>query len=158
VREELGGWLQGPGGGGAGETGVPGERLGLPAEGPGSLAGFGPRFGAYVVDGVLANLLTGVPALFGVTMSQSARGLVVYGIFLLEELLLLSLTGQTVGMRLFGFGVVRVPGGGRQRFRFVLVRTVLLGLLLPVFFVDRDVRGLHDRAAGTAPVRMARRG
>jgi uncharacterized RDD family membrane protein YckC len=110
-----------------------------------------------VVDGILANLLAGVPALFGVAMSSSARGLVVYGIFLLEELVLLSLTGQTVGMRLFGFGVARVPGGGRQRFPLVLVRTVLLGLLLPVFFVDRDMRGLHDRAAGTATIRTPRR-
>jgi uncharacterized RDD family membrane protein YckC len=137
--------------------GTPGERLGLPAEGPGSLAGFGVRFGAYVIDGILANLLAGVPALFGVAMSGSVRGLAVYGAFLLEELVLLTLTGQTVGMRLFGFGVARVPGGGRQGFPRVLVRTVLLGLLLPVFFVDRDLRGLHDRAAGTATVRVARR-
>jgi uncharacterized RDD family membrane protein YckC len=156
VRQELGRWLEGPGALRADQGGTPGERLGLPAVGPGSLATFGARLGAYVVDGVLANLLAGVPALFGVAIGGSARGLLVYGIFLLEELVLLSLVGQTVGMRLFGFGVARVPGGGRQRFSLILVRTVLLGLLLPVFFVDRDLRGLHDRAARTAPVRAGR--
>jgi uncharacterized RDD family membrane protein YckC len=149
--------LEGPGSVRADPGGTPGDRLGLPAEGPGSPARLGARFGAYVVDGILANLLAGVPALFGVALSGSARGLVVYGVFMLEELVLLSLTGQTVGMRLFGFGVARVPGGGRQRFSLVLVRTVLLGLLLPVFFVDRDMRGLHDRAAGTATIRTPRR-
>ena len=132
---------------------TPGERLGLPAAGPGSLAGVGARLGAYVVDAILANLLAGVPAVFGAGYDASLRGVVIYGIFLIEELVLLSLTGQTVGMRLLGLAVTRVPGGGRQRFRFLLVRTLLLGLLIPVFLVDRDLRGLHDRAAGTAPVR-----
>jgi uncharacterized RDD family membrane protein YckC len=131
----------------------PGERLGLPASGPGSLASFGARVGAYLVDAVLANLLAGVPAVFGVGYDASLRGLLVYGIFLLEELVLISLTGQTIGMRVFGVVVARVPGGGRQRFAFLLIRTVLLGLLVPVFLIDRDMRGLHDRAAGTAPLR-----
>jgi uncharacterized RDD family membrane protein YckC len=81
----------------------------------------------------------------------------VLGIFLLEEFVLLSLTGQTVGMRVFGIGVARVRGGGRQRWPLILVRTILLTLLIPAFLVDRDMRGLHDRAAGTAPVRVARR-
>jgi uncharacterized RDD family membrane protein YckC len=158
VRRELGGWLEGPGttrDGGAG--GIPGERLGLPASGPGSLAGFGPRLGGYVIDAVLANLLAGVPAILGLTYPAADRGLVVLLVFLLEEFVLLSLAGQTVGMRLFGIGVVRVPGGGRQRWPLILVRTVLLTLLVPVFLVDRDMRGLHDRAAGTAPVRVPRR-
>ncbi|WP_076821718.1 RDD family protein [Pseudofrankia asymbiotica] len=155
MRRELGRWLEGPGL--SSPAGTPGDRLGLPADGPGSMVGYGARFGGYVVDAVLANLLAGVPVLFGATYGDSTRGLVVLGIFLLEELVLVSLTGQTVGMRLFGFGVVKVPGGGRARFPFVLVRTLLLALLIPLFLVDRDMRGLHDRIAGTAPVKAARR-
>jgi len=157
VRRELGGWLEGPGLPSKEGT-PPGERLGLPASGPGSLAGYGARFGGYVVDAVVANLLAGVPVLFGASYPASARGVVVLGIFLLQELVLVSLTGQTVGKRLFGFGVVRVPGCRRASFLSVLVRTLLLALLIPVFLVDRDLRGLHDRAAGTAPIRAPRGG
>jgi uncharacterized RDD family membrane protein YckC len=153
VRRELGSWLEGPGLPGGGDTSE--GRLGLPASGPGSPASYGARFGAYVVDAVLANLLAGVPILFGASYGSSARGLIVLAIFLVMELALVSLLGQTVGKRLFHFGVVRVPSGARATFGPVLVRTLLLGLLIPVFLVDRDMRGLHDRAAGTAPVRLA---
>jgi len=34
-----------------------------------------------------------------------------------------------------------------------LVRTLLLGLVIPAVVTDDDGRGLHDRAAGTVVVR-----
>jgi uncharacterized RDD family membrane protein YckC len=154
MARELGGWLEGPG---LPSNDAPGSGLGLPRSGPGSVASVGARFGAYVVDGILANLLAGVPVLVGLVYSPNVRGVVVLAAFLLEEFILVSVTGQTVGMRLFGFRVVRVPGGAPARWPWIALRTVLLGLLIPIFLVDRDLRGLHDRAAGTAVVRVARR-
>jgi uncharacterized RDD family membrane protein YckC len=131
----------------------PGTRLGLPAEGPGSVVGFGPRLVAYLVDGLVANLLVGVPYLIGVRYSTDVRGLAVYLAFLLEELVLVGLSGQTIGMRMAGIRVVRVRDSGRQTWPWIVVRTLLLALLVPAFIWDRDLRGTHDRAAGTVVVR-----
>lgn len=127
-------------------------RLGLPVDGPGSVAGFGARLGAFIVDGILANLLVGVPYLFGVRYSSDGRGFAILLAFLLEEFVLVSVAGATIGMRLFGIRVVRAAGG-RPGWPWIGVRTLLLALLVPVFIWDRDQRGSHDRAAGTVVIR-----
>ncbi|SNQ48916.1 Putative membrane protein/domain (fragment) [Frankia canadensis] len=115
--------------------------------------GFGPRLGAYLIDAVVANLIVGVLFLAGVRYSADVRGLAIYLVFLLEEFLLVSTTGQTIGMRLLGIRVIRVRDRGLQSWPWIGVRTLLLALLVPVVVWDRDLRGLHDRAAGTAMVR-----
>ncbi|WP_370651643.1 RDD family protein [Frankia sp. Cj3] len=155
VGRALGNWLEGPQ---LPRDSPPGVRLGLPAEGSGAVAGFGHRLAAFTVDAIVANLLVGVPVLFGVRYSVDARGLAVYLAFLLEEFVLIAANGQTIGMRLAGIGVIRVRDHGRAGWRWVAVRTVLLGLLVPAFIWDRDLRATHDRAAGTVVVRDAGRG
>ncbi len=117
------------------------------------MVGFGPRLIAYAVDAVMANLLVGVLFLVGVSAVGDARGLAVYGAFLLEELLLVAVAGQTIGMRLARIRVVRVRDGARQSWPWIVVRTLLLALFIPIFIWDRDLRGTHDRAAGTVVVR-----
>ncbi len=117
------------------------------------MVGFGHRLAAFAVDAVVANLLVGVPVLFGVRYSVDARGLAVYLAFLLEEFVLIAANGQTIGMRVVGARVIRVSDHGRPRWWWAAVRTVLLGLLVPAFIWDRDLRGTHDRAAGTVIVR-----
>jgi uncharacterized RDD family membrane protein YckC len=117
------------------------------------VVGFGPRLLAYLVDAVVANLLVGVLYLVGVRYGSDARGLAIYVAFLLEELVLVAAGGQTIGMRLVGIRVIRVRDGGRQTFPWIVVRTLLLALLVPVLVWDRDLRGQHDRAAGTVMVR-----
>ncbi|MEX5635444.1 RDD family protein [Parafrankia sp. FMc2] len=148
----LGGWLEGPG---LPRDTPPGARLGLPADGPGSVVGFGPRIVAYLVDAVIANLLVGVLFIVGFDAAADIRGLAVYGAFLLEEFLLVAVAGQTIGMRLAGIRVIRARDGARQSWSWIAVRTLLLALLVPAFIWDRDLRGTHDRAAGTVVVRDA---
>lgn len=126
--------------------------MGLPAEGPGSVSGFGPRLGAFIVDAIVANLLAGLPYLFGVHYHGDDRGLVVAGAFLLMELVLIPTSGQTLGMRFLRLRVLRLDGR-LAGFGASLLRTVLLGLVIPALIFDRDGRGLHDRAAGVAVVR-----
>ncbi len=139
----MGSWLSGPGPAG-GPAGYRGERLGLPAEGPGSLAGVGRRLAALVVDWLLCLLIaTGV--LRGGSWTTTV-------IFAAENLLLIATVGATVGQRLLGMRVIRL-GGGRLSPVAVVVRTVLLVLAIPALVWDRDGRGLHDRAAGAAIVR-----
>lgn len=126
------------------DVGKPGERLGLPKEGPGSVAGFGRRTGAIAIDWAIALLLTKV------LFSTSSWGTL--GVFGLEYVLMVPLLGATVGMRLLGIGVV-TPRGVQPNLLWTVVRTVLLCLAVPALIWDRDQRGLHDKAAGTVVVR-----
>jgi uncharacterized RDD family membrane protein YckC len=131
-----------------------GTGLGLPPEGPGSLASTGIRLAGFLLDSIVANLLAGLPYLFGVSYGPGVRGYVVYAAFLLQEFVLVSATGASIGKHLCGIRVVRAADGGRLAWPWVLARTLLLGVLVPVVVWDRDGRGLHDRAAGALTVRV----
>src|SRR4051794_4633845 len=124
-----------------------GERLGLPADGPGSLAPTGTRVLALLVDCVAAAL---VAALFVRHLPRS-WSLIPLAV---DYVVGLSLGGQTRGMPLFRLRVVRVD---RRDTRLApvgaAVRTVLLFALIPALIMDRDARGMHDRVVGTAVVR-----
>jgi uncharacterized RDD family membrane protein YckC len=74
-------------------------------------------------------------------------------IFAGEIYLLTALTGLTVGKRLLGIRVARL-GGRPVGFLWALVRTLLLLAVIPAVVTDRDLRGLHDRAANTVVVRL----
>ena len=146
-RRDIGSWLEGPRGGvppGAGAH-YPGHRLGLPADGPGSVARVGSRTLAFAVDAVLCNLLATGVARLGVA---ATHGTLVLWIFLIEVFVLTSLGGASAGHRVAGLQVVRLDGRLPTPLA-ALTRTAGLGLLFPALIWDRDQRGLHDRAAGT---------
>ncbi|MEV4458466.1 RDD family protein [Microbispora sp. NPDC004025] len=142
-------WLGGPRAAGV-DLGYPGERLGLPEQGPGAVAGWGRRIGAIVVDWLVCTWAIAAGLL---RVQGDDLGAVGLGVFAAEYVLLVGTIGMTLGMRLFG---IRVAGldGGRPRLLGVLVRTLLLCLAVPALIWDRDRRGLHDRAAGTVVVNL----
>ena len=144
----------------------PGTRLGLPAEGSGSIAGVGRRAVAFAVDAVLSGL---VARLFFPTRDleepTASSGLAPVVVLAVVYVLGLALAGQTPGMRLLGLRTVSVAGGLQlggapavpgQPLRLVpaALRTALLLLLVPALITDRDGRGLHDKASGAAVVRL----
>ena len=107
------------------------------------------RFGALFVDWMLAQFI--VVLLRIDTMAGGTPALAPVGVFALENLLLVSLTGSTVGHRLFGMQVWQVrPGAFPLQ---VLIRTLLLCLVVPAVLTSRDGRGFHDVGAGTRIVR-----
>jgi uncharacterized RDD family membrane protein YckC len=124
-----------------------GAGLGLPAEGPGSLAGFGRRAVAYLVDAFASALIAGL-----VTAPEAPRlwSLLSFGLITVVFLLL---TGQTPGMRLLGLRLAHPRPGERLALWRAVVRTALLMLLVPALVVDSNGRGLHDRLTDTAVVR-----
>lgn len=127
-----------------------GQSLGLPPTGPGSVVGLGPRFVAFAIDAVLSWLVATIPA------GSVHTGIWSTLVFLVEYAVLVGLGGQSAGMRLTGLRVVSVtkrPTGHPGIGWWAVPRAVLLGLIVPVLFTDRDGRGLHDRATGTAVVR-----
>ncbi|SDY15931.1 RDD family protein [Geodermatophilus africanus] len=124
-----------------------GAALGLPAAGPGSLASFSSRIGAFLVDAVAAALVAGLvtaPSLPG-NWSLLPFGVITVGT--------LVAFGQTPGMRLLGLRLAHPRAGERLALWRAVVRTGLLMLLVPALVVDADGRGLHDRLTDTAVVR-----
>ena len=124
-----------------------GAALGLPADGPGSLASFGQRSLAFLVDAFAAALIAGL-----VTAPDLPRNWSLLSFGLITVVFLL-LTGQTPGMRLLGLRLAHPQPDRRLAPWRAVVRTALLMLLLPALVVDSDGRGLHDRLTDTAVVR-----
>ncbi|MER6829360.1 RDD family protein [Streptosporangium sp. NPDC000563] len=132
------------------DLGYPGERLGMPEEGSGAVAGFGRRIGAIMVDWLICTWAITQGLL---RIDAAATPWVPVLILAVEYLLLVGTMGMTFGMRLFGIRVAAL-GGGAPGFVSVLARTFLLCLAVPALVWDRDQRGLHDRAANTVVVRL----
>ncbi|MFF3439700.1 RDD family protein [Streptosporangium sp. NPDC002721] len=132
------------------DLGYPGERLGLPSEGSGSVAGFGRRIGAIMIDWLICTWAITQGLL---RVDPADMPWVPVLILAVEYLLLVGTMGMTFGMRLLGVRVAAL-GGGAPGLVSVLVRTFLLCLAVPALVWDRDQRGLHDRAANTVVVRL----
>jgi uncharacterized RDD family membrane protein YckC len=122
----------------------PGEKLGLPEKGPGSVAGMGRRLGALLIDWVICTLIA-VAAFHDQYWTLA--------VFAAQDYVLTALTGLTLGKRLTGIRVARLDGRP-VGFLWALVRTALLLTVVPPLVADRDLRGLHDRAANTVVVRL----
>jgi hypothetical protein len=122
----------------------PGQHLGLPERGPGSVASMPRRVVALFIDWLLSMLIA-----YWLTQSQSWTIVV----FAVEVYILTAFGGSTVGKRLVGIRAVRL-GGGPIGFGWALVRTALLLTVVPPLLTDRDLRGLHDRASNTIVVRI----
>ena len=126
---------------------VRGAALGLPAEGPGSLAPFGARVGAFLLDSLASILVAG---LFTAPRLPESWSLLAFAVITVGTLVLF---GQTPGMRLVGLRLAHPRPGARLALWRAVVRTALLCLLVPALVVDADGRGLHDRLTDTAVVR-----
>lgn len=122
-----------------------GVRLGLPADGSGSMARLGRRVPALMIDWFAALAISWL--LFDGDQWATL------GVFAVENLVLVSTLGYTVGHRLLGIGVRRLDGRRPVGLASAFVRTALLCLVIPAVVWDGDGRGLHDRAAGTVIVR-----
>lgn len=137
-------WLSGPQPSDGADQEFPGQRLGLPAEGPGSAATFLARAAALLVDWlpclVVARLVTDNP-------SSSTLAL-----FAALTVLTVGTLGRSPGHAALGLRVAPLSGG-RPAFGAAAVRTVLLCLVVPPLITDSDGRGLHDRVTGTIVLR-----
>ena len=142
-RRDIGSWLTGPDTSGISK--YPGERLGLPESGPGSIARAGRRIVAIIIDWTLALLISNF--LF------SGDSWATLAVFAAEQILLIGTLGYSIGHRAVGIHVVRL-GGTPAGPLAALIRTLLLCLVIPAVIFDPDQRGLHDKAVKTVLVRM----
>ena len=149
----MGSWLSGPRAAAqemGADFGYRGQRLGLPEEGPGSIAPLGRRVAALFLDWGLSVLIA-YGLLSGGDLRAADRWALV--VFLVMSVLTVGTVGCTPGKRLLGLRVVGVRGGRLTLPRTVL-RTLLLGVVIPAVIWDRDTRGMHDRLSGAVQVRM----
>jgi uncharacterized RDD family membrane protein YckC len=129
---------------GSTDPAYPGKQFGLPERGPMSVASMPRRMLALLIDWLLSMLIA-----YWITRSQFWT----IAVFAVEVYLLTALTGCTVGKRMLGIRVIRT-GGGPVGFGWALVRTAILLTVVPPLLSDRDLRGLHDRAADTIVVNL----
>ena len=135
----------------------PGKRFGLSMDGPMSVAPMARRVIALVVDWLLCYVIASSIVGHNVFTVTDARyqdaNMLALLIFAVEVYLLTAISGLTVGKRLLGIRTIRTNGGA-PGFKWAGLRTVLLLCVIPACLSDRDLRGLHDRAADTIVVRI----
>jgi uncharacterized RDD family membrane protein YckC len=129
----------------------PGQWFGLPESGSGSAAGVVRRLGALMIDWLMSVVIA--LAILGGDKHPASTQYLAVAVFAAEIYLLTALTGFTVGKRLLGLRVVRLDGRP-VGLLWALVRTVLFLLVIPALVLDGDLRGLHDKAAGTIVIRI----
>lgn len=132
----------------------PGQSLGLPASGPGSVARFGRRVAALAVDLACAAIIAyaffyHMDAVTGARVADPLAANVIFGIV---QIVFIPTIGGSPGHRLLRMRMVRADGAWTGLWRPVL-RTALLFLVIPALIWDADHRGLHDKAAGTVLIR-----
>ncbi|MGH3949351.1 MAG: RDD family protein [Pseudonocardiaceae bacterium] len=134
----------------------PGERLGLPAEGVGSVASGGRRLLALLLDFVAAAVITSLfirPDLENteIMVTFNYTSIVVWVVMTVPPA---ALFGFTPGMAALGVRVGRLDGAERLGWWRAVARCALTALLIPAVVRNADGRGLHDRATGTVVVRL----
>jgi len=133
----------------ADQQGYPGRDLGLPETGSGSVASMSRRVGALFIDWLLCWVIV-VAAIRPYPADVTYWTL---ALFAGQDYLFTSLTGFSVGKQLMRIRTVSL-GGGIIGPLWGLVRTLLLLTVVPPLLTDKDLRGLHDRAANTVVVRI----
>jgi uncharacterized RDD family membrane protein YckC len=126
----------------------PGQQLGLPAKGHGSLASWSARILALIIDWAVC---TGVAvALFGtgVVTDRGWRAFMTLATFFVESMLLCWLAGGSFGQLICRIAVVRLDRQPLGIARAV-VRAALVSLALPALVIGPSRRTLADLAAGT---------
>lgn len=130
----------------------PGARLGLPPVGPGSVAGWGIRLLALLIDWVASMLVAALFVGTAVWSGQGAAQWATMAVFVVEATLLTAVAGGSFGQVATRIAVVRLD---RKQVNLLvaLVRTLLVVLVVPPLVFNRDQRGLHDLVAKTVTVK-----
>jgi len=163
MARSFGTWLSGPppsdpGTPDDGPNDFPGQRLGLPQSGAGSLAGMLRRVGSLMLDWFIAYGLAGLGVTLGLLSTESFLGTqtgstAVMAIWLVLGAVSVRLFGFTPGQYALGLRVDSVDHRMHVGFGRALGRGLLVALVIPALFTDADGRGFQDRLTGTAVVR-----
>jgi len=156
VARWTGEWLPGTGASDRQEAHWPGEKLGLPESGVGSAASGGARLLAFLVDLLLAALVTPLFVRFDLQdpVAMQSYNLWSGGIWLAISVVSAGFFGFTPGMGLLGIRVARLDGAALVGPVRALVRGVLPLVIIPAAVPNADGRSWLDRLTGTVVIRM----
>lgn len=130
----------------------PGEKLGLPQAGPGSLASVLRRCGGVLIDWLISRALALMLNKLGLSFLGDTATLALI-IFAVVGMLSVMIFARTPGQAVMKMGVARIDARAAHVGVWrSIVRTLLTIAVLPAAMVDADGRGLHDRATGTAVI------
>lgn len=131
--------------------GYPGESIGLPETGAGSLASWRARVAAMIGDWA-ASMVVAI-ALFGfdVMTESGPESFAILICYFVEATVLTTLTGGSFGQLIARIGIVRLGGQPLGWWR-PAVRTALKCLVIPALVVGAERRALTDLLLGTAVV------
>jgi hypothetical protein len=129
----------------------PGQRLGLPQDGPRSLARMGRRVAALLVDWLIGYGLAALGMTFGI-VSMATLSTAVLVVWLVLGVVSVRLFGFTPGQLALGLMVVPVDGRLHVGIGRAAARGLLIALVIPALVTDSDLRGLQDKVTNTAVV------
>ena len=124
-----------------------GQRLGLPANGPGSVASWGRRVLALVIDW-FASLLVAALLTRAFDLGDAWSTWLPLVVFWLESSIGVSLAAGSFGQVALRIAVRRTDGSALDP-AGALLRQLLICLVVPPVVYNRDNRGLHDLAVRT---------
>jgi uncharacterized RDD family membrane protein YckC len=129
----------------------PGERLGLPRVGRGSLASWRSRVAALTVDWAASMAIAVGFFGSGVLTGSGWRAWMILTVFFVESAILSAFVGGSFGQLICRIAIARLD---RQPLGFVraVIRAFLVSLALPALVIGPDRRGLQDLAAGTVVI------
>ncbi|MDT5091248.1 MAG: hypothetical protein QOH60_611 [Mycobacterium sp.] len=131
----------------------PGERLGLPPTGSGSLGSFLRRIGALFLDWLIAyGLVAWAMVLDRTGHVDHYRALALEVVWLVLGAISVRLFTFTPGQYLLGLRVVSADDRRHVGIGRAVIRVALVALVVPPLFADSDGRGLQDRLSSTAVV------
>jgi uncharacterized RDD family membrane protein YckC len=129
----------------------PGARLGLPDSGSRSVASWGRRIAALVIDWFASMLVAGL-IFGGAIWGQGWQAWMPMAVFFVEASLLTALAGGSFGQLALRVAVARLDNTPLT-LGHALLRTLLICLVVPPLVFNRDNRGLHDLAVKTIVLR-----
>lgn len=129
----------------------PGASIGLPQSGPGSLASWGSRIAALVVD--WAACMVAAVGLFGtrVLTGHGWPAFMILAVFFVESSVLTATMGGSFGQLLARVAVVRLDGRPLAWWQAVL-RCAMKCLVIPAVVVGAERRSMLDLTLGTVVV------
>lgn len=129
----------------------PGQSLGLPETGRGSLASWRARVAALIGDWA-ASMVVAI-GLFGTEVMTGSgwRSFMIMAVFFVEASVLTALAGGSFGQLIARIGIVRVDGQHVGWWR-AIVRTALKCLVIPALVVGAERRALTDLLLGTVVI------
>ena len=136
----------------SGTEAAPGVSIGLPAEGRGSLASWGKRIGALIIDWGACMVLA--RAIFGPAVIRGG-GWAMWmpmAVFFVESVLFTAMTGGSFGQVVARVTVVRLGDLGPVGWWCTVARTAMKCLVIPALVIGAERRGLDDLVLGTVVV------